>query len=74
MKITFLGTGSPEAMPIMLCKCKWCSSSKERLRPGLLIQHEGKNIIFDAGPDIRKQIIQNGIKDLSAVFFNTFSF
>ncbi|MCK4808565.1 MAG: MBL fold metallo-hydrolase [Candidatus Aenigmarchaeota archaeon] len=74
MKITFLGTGSPGGMPVMTCSCRWCLESKERLRPGLLIQHEGENIILDAGPDIRKQIIQSRIKKITAVFLTHYHF
>ncbi|RLJ01131.1 MAG: hypothetical protein DRP06_00075 [Candidatus Aenigmatarchaeota archaeon] len=74
MKITFLGTGSPEGIPVMLCGCKLCASSKERLRPGLMIQQDEQNIILDAGPDIRKQIIQSGINKISAIFLTHYHF
>lgn len=64
MKITILGTGSPEGMPILFDKDK----SVSRLRPSLLMEHEGKNILFDASPDIRQQLLQTNIDHLDAVF------
>ncbi len=61
MKIKFLGTGSPEGMPILSCNCPWCLKSlksKQRLRPCILIQSSNTNILLDIGPDIRMQLLQ----------------
>ncbi|MBW6451204.1 MAG: MBL fold metallo-hydrolase [DPANN group archaeon] len=74
IEITILGTGSPEGMPIMTCDCKWCETSKERLRPSILIKHNKHNIIFDASPDIRHQIIRNKIKNITAIFLTHYHF
>jgi phosphoribosyl 1,2-cyclic phosphate phosphodiesterase len=60
MKIKFLGTGSPEGMPILSCKCSWCSKAvlKQRLRPCILIQSNTTSILLDIGPDVRAQLLQ----------------
>ncbi len=64
MKITILGTGSPEGNPVLLSK----KSGPNRLRPGLLIEYGEKVILFDTSPDIRQQLIQQKVTKIDAVF------
>lgn len=70
MKVTILGTGSPEAQPILFTKDK----GKSRLRPSLLIQKKGKTLLFDASPDIRQQLLHVQAKKLDAVFLTHYHF
>ncbi len=70
MKITFLGTGTSQGVPVITCKCKTCRSTDERdkrLRTSLLIQDKQTNIIIDAGPDFRQQVLRSGIRHLDGI-------
>lgn len=72
MKITFLGTGTSQGVPIIGCKCKVCTSNNfkdKRLRTSMLIEEKGKNIIVDTGPDFRQQMLRENIDKLDAVLF-----
>ncbi len=71
MKFIFLGTGTSQGIPVIGCKCSCCSSSDprdKRLRTAGLFQSESANIVFDAGPDFRMQMLQWGPERLDAIF------
>ncbi|MEA1886880.1 MAG: MBL fold metallo-hydrolase [Bacteroidota bacterium] len=70
MKITFLGTGTSQGVPVIACNCRVCQSKDpkdKRLRSSLLIEIEGKNIVIDAGPDFRQQMLRAGVKKLDSI-------
>ena len=70
MKITFLGTGTSQGVPVIGCECPVCSSSDERdqrLRTSVLIADGGVRILIDAGPDFRRQMLAAGVKHLDAI-------
>ncbi len=70
MKITFLGTGTSQGVPVIGCQCKTCLSENKknsRLRSSILIQNEDTNIVIDAGPDFRYQILRSGITSLDGI-------
>lgn len=70
-KIKFLGTGASVGVPVVGCSCDICQSSDprdKRLRAAALISYQGKNYLIDAGPDIREQLLKNGVTTLEAVF------
>jgi phosphoribosyl 1,2-cyclic phosphate phosphodiesterase len=72
MKVTFLGTGTSQGVPIIACECLVCSSVNKRdkrLRSSILIQTEDKNIVVDTGPDFREQMLESGIRHLDAILF-----
>ena len=53
-KLTFLGTGTSQGVPMIGCDCDVCRSSDprdKRLRSSVLVEHEGLTILVDAGPD-----------------------
>ena len=52
------------------CDCKVCQSKDpkdHRLRVSILIQANGKNIVIDAGPDFRYQMLRARVRHLDAV-------
>ena len=72
MKITFLGTGTSQGVPLIACNCKVCKSgdSKDnRLRTSILIEENDKTFVIDTGPDFRQQMLRAGVKNLDAVIF-----
>jgi phosphoribosyl 1,2-cyclic phosphate phosphodiesterase len=72
MKITFLGSGTSQGVPIIACSCDVCNSlnpKDKRLRSSVLIQLADKNIVVDTGPDFRQQMLNCEIKHLDAILF-----
>lgn len=63
MKLTFLGTGTSTGVPQIGCSCDVCRSADprdRRLRASVLLQHNGKGLLIDCGPDFRSQILAAG--------------
>lgn len=72
MKVTFLGTGTSQGVPILCCECAVCCSQNpkdKRLRSSILIQSNLANVVIDSGPDFRQQLLRIGLKTLDAVVF-----
>lgn len=72
MKVTFLGTGTSQGVPIICCECAVCRSSDERdkrLRTSVLIESDTTKIVIDSGPDFRQQLLREDLKKLDAVVF-----
>ena len=70
MKITLLGTGTSQGVPVIGCECEVCQSSDtrdQRLRTSAMIEWKGKTIIIDAGPDFRQQLLRAKVSDVSAI-------
>lgn len=69
-KLTFLGTGTSQGVPIIGCKCDVCRSADvrdKRFRASAFIEHEGLGILVDAGPDFRSQMLAHGLCHLDAI-------
>ena len=72
LKITFLGTGTSQGIPIIGSKHPVCLSENpkdKRLRTSVLIQWEAFNIVVDCGPDFRQQMLQANCDHLEAILF-----
>ncbi|GAA4849608.1 MBL fold metallo-hydrolase [Algivirga pacifica] len=73
MKVTFLGTGTSQGVPIITCSCEVCTSvdyRDKRLRTSIHIETDDhQSIVIDTGPDFRQQMLQAHIKQLDAVVF-----
>jgi phosphoribosyl 1,2-cyclic phosphate phosphodiesterase len=72
LKITLLGTGTSQGIPIILCKCKVCSSidpRDKRLRCSALFQDGEESILIDTSPDFRQQMHSNKIEKISAILY-----
>jgi phosphoribosyl 1,2-cyclic phosphate phosphodiesterase len=72
MKITLLGTGTSQGVPIIGCKCEVCQSVNpfdKRLRSSVMIEVEDKIIVIDSGPDFRQQMLRAGVEHLDALLF-----
>jgi len=72
LKVTFLGTGTSQGVPVIACDCPVCSSldyRDKRLRSSIHLEIEGKSLVVDTGPDFRQQMIREKIHHLDAVLF-----
>lgn len=70
MKLTFLGTGTSQGVPVIGCRCKVCTSADERdnrLRTSAMVEACGVRMVIDAGPDFRCQMLRTGIRHLDAI-------
>lgn len=70
LKLTFLGTGTSNGVPVIGCQCEVCTSADlhdNRLRSSVWIEHEGTSLVVDAGPDFRQQMLRAGVKQLDAL-------
>lgn len=70
VKITFLGTGTSQGVPVIACECSTCMSADsrdKRLRTSLLVETGNNTFIIDAGPDFRQQMLTAGVKKVDAI-------
>ena len=70
MKLTFLGTGTSQGVPVIGCHCEVCRSSDTRdmrLRTSAMVEVEGIRLVIDAGPDFRQQMLREGVDRLDAL-------
>lgn len=70
MKITLLGTGTSQGVPVVGCGCEVCRSTDprdNRLRTSAYVEVDGVRLLIDAGPDLRQQLLRNGISKIDAV-------
>lgn len=70
MKLTFLGTGTSQGVPVIGCRCEVCQSADnrdQRLRTSAMIECEDCRIIIDAGPDFRQQMLRTGVRTIDAI-------
>lgn len=72
MKITFLGTGTSQGIPVIGCDCKVCTSINprdKRLRSSIFIESDFGKILIDTGPDLRQQLLRENIDDIDFILF-----
>jgi len=72
VKVTFLGSGTSQGIPVIACSCSVCTSADtrdKRLRSSILLQVDDKNIVIDSGPDFRYQMLRAGVMHLDALVF-----
>ena len=72
MKITFLGTGTSQGIPVIACDCKVCRSDNpkdNRLRTSVLIEDNNQTIVIDTGPDFRQQMLRENVQKLDAIVY-----
>ena len=70
MKVTFLGTGTSQGVPVIGCTCEVCRSldyRDKRLRASIHISINNQSLVVDTGPDFRQQMLRENISRLDAV-------
>ncbi|HEY9177414.1 MAG TPA: MBL fold metallo-hydrolase [Flavipsychrobacter sp.] len=72
MKVTFLGTGTSQGVPLIGCHCDVCTSTDKRdnrLRCSVWIQTPEASVVIDSGPDFRYQMLRAGVHHLDAIVY-----
>ncbi len=72
MKLTFLGTGTSNGIPVIGCSCSVCTSDDPRdwrTRTSAFVETRGKRILIDASPELRLQAVAVGLDRIDAVLF-----
>lgn len=70
MKLTFLGTGTSQGVPVIGCRCAVCTSGDRRdrrLRTSAMVETRGVRLVIDAGPDFRWQMLRTGVRRIDAI-------
>ena len=70
MKLTFLGTGTSQGVPVIGCRCGVCRSADprdRRLRTSAMVDTDGVRLVIDAGPDFRCQMLRAGVEHVDAI-------
>lgn len=70
MKLTFLGTGTSQGVPVIGCQCEVCRSNDRRdrrLRTSAMVEIGESRFVIDAGPDFRYQMLREGVNRLDAI-------
>lgn len=72
MKVTFLGTGTSQGIPIIGSDHAVCLSKNpkdKRLRVSIMVQWDDYTYVVDCGPDFRQQMLSNDVKSIDGVLF-----
>ena len=72
MKITVLGSGTSQGIPVIACDCEVCHSTDpkdQRTRCSIMLTYQGHNFVFDTGPDFRQQMLRHKVQSLRAIVF-----
>ncbi|MFD1292427.1 MBL fold metallo-hydrolase [Lutibacter holmesii] len=72
MKITFLGTGTSQGIPVISSTHPVCLSTDKRdkrLRVSILIEWEDYTYVVDCGPDFRYQMLRANVQKINGVLF-----
>lgn len=72
MKVTFLGTGTSQGIPVIGSDHPVCLSSDpkdKRLRVSAMVQWGAYTYIIDCGPDFRQQMLRHGVSRIDGILF-----
>ena len=70
IRLTFLGTGTSQGVPVIGCDCAVCTSSDardRRLRTSAMVEVANRRFIIDAGPDFREQMLREDVSHITAI-------
>ena len=72
LKVTFLGTGTSQGIPIIGSKHPVCLSNDKkdkRLRVSVLIEWDNYTYVIDCGPDFRQQMLCANVSKIDGILF-----
>lgn len=67
--VEILGSGTSKGVPEPVCACHVCRSADpldKRLRASVMVRTHGLNLLIDASPDLRQQLLRSNITDIDA--------
>ena len=70
LKVTFMGTGTSQGIPVIGCTCHVCLSDNKkdkRTRPSVYIESGDFAFCIDCGPDFRHQMLANDKTNLDFI-------
>lgn len=70
LKVTILGSGTSQGVPVIGCPCEVCQSNDprdQRLRSSIMVEQLSTRIIVDAGPDFRQQMLRAKVRTVDAI-------
>jgi phosphoribosyl 1,2-cyclic phosphate phosphodiesterase len=73
LKVTFLGTGTSQGIPVIACDCETCNSTDikdKRLRTSVLIESDNTMVVIDTGPDFRQQMLNEKVLRLDGILYS----
>ena len=71
-KVTILGSGAAPGVPAIAYgwgNCNPNNPKNVRTRTSVYIEHDQTKILIDTSPDLRMQMLANGIRELDAVLY-----
>jgi phosphoribosyl 1,2-cyclic phosphate phosphodiesterase len=72
LKVTFLGTGTSQGVPVIACTCVVCRSTNpkdKRLRSSIMMEENDHVFVVDSGPDFRQQMLREDVRRLDAILY-----
>ncbi len=72
MKVTFLGTGTSQGIPIIGSTHPVCLSNDpkdKRLRSSIMLEWDSYRYIIDCGPDFRQQLLRENVANINGILF-----
>lgn len=72
MKVTFLGTGTSQGVPVIGSDHPVCLSEDfrdKRLRTSVLVEWSDYSYVVDCGPDFRQQMLRSSCKRIDGILF-----
>ncbi len=72
MRITFLGTGTSQGIPVISSTDPVCLSDDKRdkrLRSSVLIEWDDASYVIDCGPDFRYQMLRANVQKINGIIF-----
>lgn len=72
MKVTFLGTGTSQGIPIIGSThpvCLSTNSKDKRLRSSIMLEWDSYRYIIDCGPDFRQQLLREKVDAINGILF-----
>lgn len=72
IKVTFLGTGTSQGIPIIGSRHPVCLSTDpkdKRLRVSVMLEWDSYTFVIDCGPDFRQQMLREQVERLDGILF-----
>jgi phosphoribosyl 1,2-cyclic phosphate phosphodiesterase len=72
VRVTVLGSGTSNGVPVIGCDCAVCQSTDprdKRTRPSIVVEVGDRRVLVDTTPELRLQLVREGIRTVDAVVF-----